>query len=43
MFDQILFIPAGDEDNHKSLDKFEFRRNSTTDFGLAAIERLKKI
>ena len=27
-----LIILAGNEDNHKSLDKFEFRQNSTTDF-----------
>ena len=31
----IFFILAGNEDNHKSLDKFEFRRNSATDFGVS--------
>ena len=31
IFDWI-FILAGNEDNYKSLDEFEIRRNSTTDF-----------
>ena len=31
----FFFIFAGNEANHKSLDKFEFRRNSTTDFGVS--------
>ena len=32
------FILAGNKDNHKSLDEFEFRWNSTSDF---ALEHLK--
>ena len=49
VFDQILFILAGNEDMHKSLDEFEFRPDQTTELGqippltmkLAALERLK--
>ena len=32
IFDWIFFILAGDKDNYKSLDEFEIRWNSTTDF-----------
>ena len=28
----LLFIRAGDEDNHKSSDEFEFRPERTTDW-----------
>ena len=35
VFDWIFFILAGNEDNYKSLDEFEFRQNSTTDFGVS--------
>ena len=31
VFDQIFFIFAGKEDNHKSLDEFEFWLDSTSD------------
>ena len=31
VFDRILFLLAGDEDMHKSLDEFEFRPYPTTD------------
>ena len=30
-FDRILFILAGNEDMHKSLDEFEFRPDPATD------------
>ena len=35
VFDRILFILAGNEDMHKSLDDFEFRPDSTTDYGVS--------
>ena len=35
VFDQILFILAGNEDMHKSLDEFEFRPDPTTDYGVS--------
>ena len=31
VFDSILFIPAGDDDIHKSLDEFEIQPDLTTD------------
>ena len=31
----IFFILAGNEDNNKSLDEFEFGQNSDTDFGVS--------
>ena len=31
----ILFILAGSEDVHKSLYEFEFRTDSTTDYGVS--------
>ena len=34
IFDWIFFILAGNEENYKSLDKFEFRQNSAADFGV---------
>ena len=34
IFDWIFFILAGNEDNYKSLDEFEFRQNSAADFGV---------
>ena len=34
-FDPILFILAGDEDMHKISDKFEFRQDRTTDYGVS--------
>ena len=33
--DPILFILAGNEDMHKSLDEFEFRTDPTTDYGVS--------
>ena len=35
VFDRILFIVAGNEDMHKSLDEFEFRPDPTTDYGVS--------
>ena len=32
-FDQILFIFAGNEDMHESLDEFEICPDLTTDYG----------
>ena len=32
VFDRILFILAGNDDTHKSLDEFEIRPNLTTDY-----------
>ena len=37
VFDWIFFILAGNEDNHKSLDEFEFGQNSATDFGVSCL------
>ena len=34
-FDQILFILAGNNDMHESLDEFEIRLDSTTDYGVS--------
>ena len=34
-FDPILFILAGNEDMHKISDKFEFRPDWTTDYGVS--------
>ena len=33
--DRILFILAGNDDMHESLDEFEILRNSTTDYGVS--------
>ena len=35
VFDQILFILAGNEDIHKSLYEFGFRTGPTTDYGVS--------
>ena len=35
VFDRIIFILAGNEDMHKSLDEFEFRPDPTTDYGVS--------
>ena len=35
VFDWIVFILAGNEDNYKSLDEFEFGQNSAADFGVS--------
>ena len=35
VFDPILFILAGNKDMHKISDKFEFRRDWTTDYGVS--------
>ena len=35
VFDRILFILAGNEDMHKSLDELEFRPDPTTDYGVS--------
>ena len=40
VFDPILFILAGNEDMHKISDEFDFRPDRTTDYELAALERL---
>ena len=37
----MLFILASNEGMHKSLDEFEYRPDITTDYGLAALGRLK--
>ena len=42
IFDRIFFILAGIKVNHKSLVGFKIRPDQTLDFGLAALERLKK-
>ena len=34
IFDWIFFILAGNEDNYKSLNKFDFGQNSAADFGV---------
>ena len=34
-FDRILFILAGNNDMHESLDEFEIWPNSTTDYGVS--------
>ena len=31
----LVILNDGNEDNYKSLDEFEFRQNSTTDFGVS--------
>ena len=41
VFDPILSILAGNEDMHKISDEFEFPPDRTTDYKLAALERLK--
>ena len=40
-FDPILFILAGNEDMHKISDKFEFRADRTTDYGVSCHWGLK--
>ena len=40
-FDWIVFILAGNNDNHKKLDEFEIRPDSYTDLELSALESLK--
>ena len=35
VLDRILFILAGNDDIHKSLDEFEIRPDSTTDYGVS--------
>ena len=34
-FDRILFILAGNDDMHESLDEFEIWPDSTTDYGVS--------
>ena len=34
IFDSILFILAGNKDNHKSLDEYEFQAEQTSDYGV---------
>ena len=41
-FDRILFILAGNDDMHESLDEFEIWPDSTRTTELAALERMKK-
>ena len=44
LFNWIFFILAGNhKDNHKSWDEFKFWRDSTTDYGVTALERLKNL
>ena len=43
IFDWIIFILAGNEDKHKSLDEFEFRPDSTCDGVESDIERCMQI
>ena len=35
VFDRILFILAGNDNMHESLDEFEIRLGSTTDYGVS--------
>ena len=35
IFYSIVFILAGNEDMHESLDEFEFRQDPTTDYGVS--------
>ena len=35
IFDRIFYIPAGKENDHKSLDEFEFRPDPTSDCGVS--------
>ena len=42
VFNKILFLLAGNEDMHKISDKFEFRPDQTTDYGVSCLEPLKK-
>ena len=35
VFDRILFILAGKDDIHKSLDEYEIRPDSSTDYGVS--------
>ena len=35
VFDRILFILAGNDDMHESLDEFEIWPDSTTDYGVS--------
>ena len=35
VFDRILFILAGNDDMHESLDEFEIWLDSTTDYGVS--------
>ena len=35
VFDPFLFVLAGKEDMHKISDKFEFRQDRTTDYGVS--------
>ena len=37
VFDRIIFILAGNEDIHKSLDEFGFRPDPTTDYGVSCL------
>ena len=41
-FDRILFILAGNDDMHESLEEFEIWPDSTMDYREAALERMKK-
>ena len=34
VFDRIHFIPAGNDDKHKSLNEFEIRLDTTMDYGV---------
>ena len=43
VFDWILFMLAGNDDIHKSLDEFEIWRIRPQTRELVALERLKKI
>ena len=42
LFDPILFILAGNEDMHKNSNKFEFRPDWTTDYGVSCPWASKK-
>ena len=42
VFDPILFILAGNKDMHKISDKFEFRPDRTTDYGVSCPSAFKK-
>ena len=37
VFDRIHFILAGNDDIHKSLNKFEIRRDPTMDYGVCCL------
>ena len=41
-FEWVFFILVGNKVNHKSLDGFEFRQDSITDFGVSSTRASEK-